>query len=952
MANNQPTGQSRDYRSQSYKTKAKERFSKSPTKDQKININPDRITSGGGQVAIRKAKEGEANYTLSSSGTGSSQITTNESVSQQTSPISQSQPMSVRQDVFSFRNFNQQQNQNLPMSVDYQQKAYLEQRKSERERRLTGQSVDPQQVAFLEERKIQQEAIRSYKPSRTISSEETMILEPKISSPISRSTKTYAGEFRAGRKEEFPLSKNFLERAEYGVRARIADIQIKQNRGNSEYSFLAIPAVPVGFVAGGIEGGTQFIKAPFELYKSAPKGKDLLNPQKTGGFIFETSKSGAEGGAEFLGTFVSDVQSGNVYGVSKGSGNIATQGAIGSFIEPKFFKFSKQLTTGSDIKWKMAMITEKEALATGTAGTAKLFTIEGQKGVFVPPEYNLAKSFKSLAPETRNVILNNPEILKLMTKEQIANIYLGTEKTPELQTQLKISQTNFEYNPLKSDLSLQSLSDLGFSNIAKELAISSKNPIPQVNRLTSKSSLKETQVVFNVNKFSSIKPESLSKDVLIGDPFIRSQRLAKEVYAREPYVFEKPLFEEKNTFLVPPEYTEALGSVGKMERLNQKIPEGMTAEECTPSFYLEASKGLALKDEFMKTGTPKPPELQAKLNIDIPSPSKDFSPENIISTNLKKPSKQTELIAFNKNTIEIKNPKISNILNKIDSLQDIDLFKNKKGSARLQNPITEQLLDQNERIFTGLQEKYTAFRTRMSTQENIQSLTSYPEGVNFVKSPVNNIEIFRNTGGSRGVFLPINILKENTGLKTNLGLNISQMSRLSLSNKLISSSMQANIIRSQNIQGQNIDISSKIQTDSQIVPKITIQNVPSLVTMTDLKTIPVTDLVTTNSTTNITRFKTPSKVTRVNPFNSFSSDKKKIKKNYKKKNLKRRKISTSKDLYILPDLSSVSITEAITGREATAPKATRNIKRLARFAFSGGSGYVPTEEIRKGKFRL
>lgn len=69
---------------------------------------------------------------------------------------------------------------------------------------------------------------------------------------------------------------------------------------------------------------------------------------------------------------------------------------------------------------------------------------------------------------------------------------------------------------------------------------------------------------------------------------------------------------------------------------------------------------------------------------------------------------------------------------------------------------------------------------------------------------------------------------------------------------------------------------------------------------------------------------------------------------YKKKKLKSPKFQA----FILPDLFSVSITEAATGREARIPRATKGIKGLFTAALKGYStGYVPTEEIRIGKVK-
>ena len=68
--------------------------------------------------------------------------------------------------------------------------------------------------------------------------------------------------------------------------------------------------------------------------------------------------------------------------------------------------------------------------------------------------------------------------------------------------------------------------------------------------------------------------------------------------------------------------------------------------------------------------------------------------------------------------------------------------------------------------------------------------------------------------------------------------------------------------------------------------------------------------------------------------------------------------SSKSDVYILPDLRSVSVTESKLfsfGRKsdrAFIPKATSRVKEQALFAFKGySSGFIPTEQIRTGKIK-
>lgn len=67
---------------------------------------------------------------------------------------------------------------------------------------------------------------------------------------------------------------------------------------------------------------------------------------------------------------------------------------------------------------------------------------------------------------------------------------------------------------------------------------------------------------------------------------------------------------------------------------------------------------------------------------------------------------------------------------------------------------------------------------------------------------------------------------------------------------------------------------------------------------------------------------------------------------------KNRRENQPKNLYILPDLASVSLTEAVTGKEAIAPRATPSIIKMAKLAFSGQGGFIPTEQIRTKKVRI
>ena len=58
------------------------------------------------------------------------------------------------------------------------------------------------------------------------------------------------------------------------------------------------------------------------------------------------------------------------------------------------------------------------------------------------------------------------------------------------------------------------------------------------------------------------------------------------------------------------------------------------------------------------------------------------------------------------------------------------------------------------------------------------------------------------------------------------------------------------------------------------------------------------------------------------------------------------------EVFVLPDLRSVNITEAATGREAIAPRLIGKTKSLAYAAFQGRSaGFIPTEQMRLGQLR-
>lgn len=88
-----------------------------------------------------------------------------------------------------------------------------------------------------------------------------------------------------------------------------------------------------------------------------------------------------------------------------------------------------------------------------------------------------------------------------------------------------------------------------------------------------------------------------------------------------------------------------------------------------------------------------------------------------------------------------------------------------------------------------------------------------------------------------------------------------------------------------------------------------------------------------------------------------SSEKISEKKKIKGKKVRKIKIKDT-GVYVLPDLRSVSMTEAETYRkfgrgEAIAPRLTKDIYRSALISFKGyGTGYIPTEQMRTRKIRI
>jgi hypothetical protein len=93
-------------------------------------------------------------------------------------------------------------------------------------------------------------------------------------------------------------------------------------------------------------------------------------------------------------------------------------------------------------------------------------------------------------------------------------------------------------------------------------------------------------------------------------------------------------------------------------------------------------------------------------------------------------------------------------------------------------------------------------------------------------------------------------------------------------------------------------------------------------------------------------------------FGIISTPEKKRKGNKSKKSSSKRLFSgfSNNNVYILPDLGSVSETEAKNYSrygfgEAIAPKATTRVKALSSAAFGGFGGFVPTEQMRK-KLRI
>lgn len=172
-----------------------------------------------------------------------------------------------------------------------------------------------------------------------------------------------------------------------------ANYQLKTRSGNE---LLIFTEPVVSFVAGRVESGMQFIEGGVQIYKEAPKGKDLLNPIKVGSFASKTTFEVIEGTSEFLGEAVEDVKRGDVVAFAGKGTDVFIQGEVGGRIgtgtknlfKGAFVDFGKELkfseATGSP-KAPYEFFTQK-------------YDIEGRQGVVVPPEY-LGALNKQNAPE-------------------------------------------------------------------------------------------------------------------------------------------------------------------------------------------------------------------------------------------------------------------------------------------------------------------------------------------------------------------------------------------------------------------------------------------------------------------------------------------------------------------------------------------------------------------------
>lgn len=243
------------------------------------------------------------------------------------------------------------------------------------------------------------------------------------------------------------------------------------------------------------------------------------------------------------------------------------------------------------------------------------------------------------------------------------------------------------------------------------------------------------------------------------------------------FKFELPNPNDAKTFLTPPEYTEVFGSVTKQQQAVAKVPEGITAVELTPSFYLEASKDLALKGELNN----KPPELQAKLSLqEKPKVSQEVSsltPEEILKIN-QKPTKQTEMTDFKA----------------LDG-----------GSA-----ILEFL--KNERATDNLKDKYAYAKGRIIDKESIRTIEA-------PKSSSSLIMIYKDVSVKSP---PISVMRQVNNTRSN-NIIINRVAPDSLTNIRFNSLQGSNIIQSQGIIQKQSQITSQATTQEQATEQVTKQ---------------------------------------------------------------------------------------------------------------------------------
>lgn len=244
--------------------------------------------------------------------------------------------------------------------------------------RYKGQTVE-------EPGSLQRSRFRTPTVPRTKSPQETIDYsqELEFQSPFPATPNT-AGEMHAdtGDGVARPSAVRYaFERSEQAY----AEYNLEAHKPGNE--LLMLGAIPVSMAYGGARAIKDVAIGLGRLYMQAPKGKELLNPERVGTFIYDTAIGGTiEGVAESEGKIVSAAEVGNVPGVTEELSYLYVQGKIGSKVAEPVGVLAKDVR---NIPNEARFIEATEYAPKDTSYNFKInsYDIEGQKGVLVPPEY-------------------------------------------------------------------------------------------------------------------------------------------------------------------------------------------------------------------------------------------------------------------------------------------------------------------------------------------------------------------------------------------------------------------------------------------------------------------------------------------------------------------------------------------------------------------------------------